>query len=87
MVADNFSKPRDIVKDLRSRWIRLEPGYYYGRTTELLFPPKGVGKFELVGREVSTKLKSEEAAAVQSHEYMVITGTYESKPVYIQIVK
>jgi hypothetical protein len=75
---------RDILTEVKERWILLRPGDFYGATRPLnTFVPLSPGKFKIVARHSAPRLSTEEKDRLRAAlEFPVLLETVESQPAY-----
>jgi hypothetical protein len=81
--------PRDILSEIKERYIILRPGDFYGATRPLnAFIPLSPGTFKIVARRTPPRLSTEERNKLRtSLKLPVLLDVLESPPTYLKVLK
>lgn len=92
LAADTFGYPatKNMVHHVSQTWMLLQTQNIYGRRSRLEPPPARLGRYKLVGTYfsmITEQVSASQQAQLKSMKPRLLTGEYNSNPVWIEIVK
>lgn len=80
-----YWKSRDIKEEIRTDWLLLRPGQFYGLTTVLKFTPLKPGRYWIVATHVSGYITDKEKPIIGDLDYPLLLGNHSSPPLAIDV--
>ena len=77
---------RDIRAEIRTKWLLLAPGHFYGTSAEAPFTTSQPGTYVITAEHLSGYLSEREKLLVANMDHPLLTGSHTSQPIRVKVV-
>jgi len=85
--ATSYWENRDINEEIRTNWLLLKPGQFYGMTVTLKFTPLKAGHYWIVAEHASGHVSDREKLLLADLKFPILLGTHSSKAARIEVIE
>ncbi len=85
-LSSDYWDNRDIQEEIRTNWLLLQPGQFYGMTATVGFTSLKAGHYSVVAEHASGQVSDKEKSLLTDLKFPLLLGTHSSKPARIKVI-